>query len=156
MQATILSLFGVCMLSGVCELLLLQDGAQGSRRLLRFLTSLAVILLILNPLVSLFRSGDSLFSADIDVEEPSVQVYQQRFEEAVAAQCESDLTEGLYTLLEREHGLAREHCHIRVFFAQDGTLMRVQISLSGAGLLKDPDTLSAALEPLLHCTVEVR
>ncbi len=156
MQNEILSLFGVCIALGMCELLLPGEENGGTRRLLRFLASLAVLLLILTPFVGFLRQSEQLFTEEITLEEEDIAEFERVFEQAVQEQSGRDLEEGILSLLEKEYGIEAKNCTVLASFAPDGALARVSIVLSGTALLADPEEIELDLSKRLACTVEVR
>ena len=156
MQNGILTLFGVCIALGMGELLLPDEESATSRRLLRFLASLAVILTILTPFVGFLQENKDFTENQLQFEEGDIAHFEQIFEQAVLEQSGEDLKAGLAALLEKEYGIAAQSCEILVYFEPDGALARVSIFLSGEALATDPLELSESLSKRLGCRVEVR
>ena len=156
MQGGILALFGVCLALGMSELLLPDGGGDGTKRLLRFLTSLVILLLILAPFAGFLKNHGALLSDNFEFEEEDTTNYEQIFTEAVARQSGEDLKTGLRALLQKEYGVAPEHCSVSVFFTEGGELSRVLIFLSGPALTVDPARVENDLSARLGCAVEVR
>ena len=155
MQGTVLSLFGAALAAGLAELLLPNEQA-GTAKLFRFLISLVVLLLILSPFIGFLQSGEELLAGELALEQTDEQALTQIFSDTVNAQGRADFEKELYALLEREYGLAPKNVTILVRFDATGVPSGVSVYLSGAGLLKDPAALEAALTKKLGCTVEVR
>lgn len=155
MQATVLALFGAALAAGLAELLL-PDEEGGTARVFRFLISLVVLLLVLSPFLAFLQKSESLFSGEITFEEASDTDFEQIFFDTVNAQSEAEFKEGLYTLLEKEYGIAKRNATLLVRFDANGTLMSVSVYLSGAGVLQDPRQIEKELSQRLSCTVEVR
>lgn len=156
MQSGILALFGVCLALGMSELLLPGGSGDGTKRLLRFLTSLVIIILILAPFAGFLKKHGAFPGDKFEFEEKDTTDYEEIFAEAVTRQSGKDLKAGLYALLQKEYGVAPEHCSVSVFFAADGELSRVLIFLSGSALTVDPARVEEDLAARLGCTVEVR
>ena len=155
MQGTVLALFGASLAAGVAELLLPHENG-GTAKLFRFLISLVILLLILTPFLSFLQQSDELLSGEIAFEESVQTNYEQLFSDTVNAQGKAEFEEGLYTLLEREHGIPRKNVTLLVRFDADGSLGSISVFLAGSSILKDPDALERALSQKLGCTVEVR
>lgn len=156
MQREILALFGVCLAFAVGELLLPQSASATTRRALRFLVSLVVLLLILAPFKAFLQDNTQFFKGEIAFEEADVHALEEIFEEAVRAQSEQDIIRGLQELLAAEYGIAREDSTVLVSFDTDGTPRRICVFLSGEALTKNPKALERALCERLGITVEVR
>ena len=154
MTQTVFLLFGICLSFGIFELLLPDTAGEGTRRLLRFLLSLTVILVISAPFFSFLQKDVPLLV--IQPEEGELQEYQRIFEDALQTQSEADLKSGLLLLLEREYGIAAKDCSLLVSFGADGSLQHISIYLKGAALTKDPLEIEAELAQRLGCAVEVR
>ena len=155
MQATVLSLFGAALAAGVCELLLPRENG-GTAKLLRFVISLVVLLLILTPFLGFLQNNRDVLSGEIDVSQVDGTEFEKIFSETVNAQGRADLEEALYDLLKREHGIERKNAALTIRYDAQGELVLVSIRLSGAGLLQDPEMIENTLAKKLGCTVEVR
>lgn len=156
MQKEILALFGVCFAAAVGELLLPATAQLGTRKALRLLTSLLVLLLILTPFLRVLRNQDALFGGEIDIEEPSAKEFETIFENAMQSQSETDLKNGLLSLLQKEYGIKESDCQIFVYFKEGGELQSVSLFLSGDAIKKDPLAIERDLSARLGCEVEVR
>ena len=156
MQGGILALFGVCLALGMSELLLPDGNGEGTKRLLRFLTSLVILVLILAPFAGFLKNQKVLLGDKFEFADEDTTDYEQIFAEAVTRQSGEDLKAGLRTLLQTEYGVAPEHCSVSVFFTENGELARVLIFLSGPALTVDPARVEKDLAARLGCTVEVR
>lgn len=156
MQATILSLFGVCLLAGLAELLLPADTSAGTRQALHFLCALAVLVLLLSPFVRFLQSSDALLLGELQTEEGEIADYEAIFAGVLEEQYEKDLHEGLATLLQNEYGIAAEDCEIRTDYAADGSLLRIRLFLRGAAMIQDPEVIERTLASRFGCLVEVR
>ncbi len=154
MRGAVLSLFGVCLAGGIGEMLLPEQTSATTRRLLRFLLALSVLLILLSPLLTLLRSDTGLFEGKFFPEQEQTD-FDALFEKAVTAQSAADLEEGVYGVLEREFDIDREQCSVSVYLQADDS-WRVCVFLSGSALLRDPVALEAALGERLSCLVEVR
>ncbi len=156
MQTELLALFGVCLAGAMGEMLLPTGTGIGTRRLLRFLLSLSVLLLILTPFLHFLKSNADFLQGELPGQETELAEYEQIFNKALSEQSAADLQNGLHALLRSEYGIQEENCTVLVFFAQDGALQRVSIFLSGNALIKDPQVIEKDLEARLNCLVEVR
>lgn len=156
MQKELLALFCVCLAAAIGEMLLPGEGKSGTKKAFHFLITLVVLVLILTPFLRLLGNYTSFFEGEIEWEQGEIADYESIFENALTAQSEQDLREGIYTLLASEYGIGREHCEIVIAFDTDGSLRRVSLFLSGAALTQNPKTLEKALSGRLSCTVEVR
>ena len=156
MQGEILALFGVCIALGMSELLLPGEENGGARRMMRFLATLAVLLLILTPFTEFLQSNKGLFEGEVELEQGDIADYERILSQAVQEQSGKDMESGLLSLLEKEYGISRENCTVVLYFSPDGTPDRVCVFLSGAALFADPEELENDLEKRLGCTVEVR
>ena len=149
-------LFGVCLAAGIGELLLPSHTSAGTRRALRALTALLVLLLILTPFAHILKSNEEWLWGEADLGEVQDTDYERIFLDAVQAQSAKDLEQGLYTLLRSEYGIDEENCTILVYFDTDGSLRHVSLFLSGNALLQNPERLEQDLSERLCCSVEVR
>ena len=156
MQATVLSLFGVCLLGGLAELLLPDEGAQGTRQALHFLCGLAVLILLLSPFVRFLGSSAALWPGELQIDEGELTDYEALFENVMVQQYETDLHAGLETLLSQEYGIAAEDTDIDTDYATDGSLLRIRITLRGAAIIHDPEAIEQTLRARFGCLVEVR
>lgn len=156
MQREILALFGICLAFAVGELLLPQSTSASTKRALRFLTGLAVLLLILTPFRSFLQNSTPFFKGEITFEETDLQAFEEIFEKAVLAQSEQDIIAGIRALLASEYDIEQENCTVLVHFDTDGTPRRICIFLSGEALTHNPETLERTLSERLGITVEVR
>ena len=158
MKVMIIGLFGVSLAATLSELLLVRGEGQGIRQALRLLTSLAVLLVVAEPLIGFLRSDRELALEGLAGEsEPALQErYQAVFEDAVTAGSEVLLTDGIGEFLTAEYGIAAEDATVRAVFDGEGGLQTVYVRLSGSALLQNPDEISDALAERLGCTVEVR
>ena len=159
MQNAILALFGICITLSVCELLL-PDTSGGTKRLLRFIASLAVLLILSAPVSGVLRplreNGIVTLLPESGTEEERYAYYGEIFEEAVMAQSEKDLCEGVLRLLEEEYGKKTDKTRVVARFDGDGALATLSVYLSGEALLLDPKEVERFLSEQLSCTVEVR
>ena len=158
MGKTVLGLFCVCLAAALAELLLPHDEGRGTKGVLRVLVSLAVLLLLLRPFVSFLGSDPTVQLEELvgESEEDTAAGYEEIFSQAVIAGSERDLKQGLYAWLLGEHGIDARDAHIKITLGDGGSLLRVEIFLSGAALLRDPDVLERELSELLNCETEVR
>ena len=158
MEKTVLGLFGVCLAAALAELVLPHNEGKGTKDVLRVLVSLAVLLLLLRPFVSFLGSDPAVRLEDLvsGSEEDTTARYEEIFSQAVIAGSERDLKEGLYAWLSKEHGIDAEDAYIKVTMGDGGSLLRVEIFLSGGALFCDPDVLERELGELLNCETEVR
>lgn len=158
MGNTVLGLFGVGLAAGLAELLLPGEEGKGTKAALRLLVSLAVLLLLLRPFLSFFGTSPEFYFEELvgGSEEDTTAQYEDIFARAVAAGSERDLREGIYSWLLAEYGIEKEDAYIKISFDEAGALARVEIYLSGSGLLQDPDVLAEALGAKLGCETEVR
>lgn len=150
-----LSLVGIC--AALCELLLPQGQAQGTKRALRVLVSLAVLLIILRPFLGFLRSDATLDLGVMSAPEAAErEAYEEIFESTVAVHMEADFKAQLIALLEEEYGIAAHDVAVHLSFDAVGELCQISIYLSGAALLQDPHALAAALTARLGYQTEVR
>lgn len=155
MQGTVLALFGAALAAGLAELLLPSEEG-GTAKVFRLLISLVILLLILTPFLGFLQKSEEMLSGEPTFEEQPSADLEQIFSDTVNAQGKAEFEKGLYALLEREYGIARENATLLVRFDPSGELAGVSIYLSGAALLQDPDVLERELSKRLGCTVEVR
>lgn len=150
-----LSLVGIC--AALCELLLPRGQGEGTKKALRVLVSLAVLLIILRPFLG-FLQADTAFDlgAMFDTEAADTAAYEEIFEKTVTAQGEADFKAGVLALLESEYGIAAQDAEIKLYFDESGALSLVKIYLSGTALLQNPHELGEALTARLGCKTEVR
>lgn len=151
-----MALFGVCLAASLGELLLPGDEGKGTKRFLRILVSLAVLLLLLRPFLTLLGSAEDFFSGEVGELEQSDADYEQILTDAVARRSKQELEAGLCVFLEQRFEMEREDFKVTVSLEKDGSLCRVSVILSGKALLTDPDEVEAAIVELLGCEVEVR
>ncbi|MBR7181199.1 MAG: hypothetical protein IKD28_00245 [Clostridia bacterium] len=157
MSAGILGLFGVCVAAGMGEMLLPGDEKGGTRRFLRILVALALLLLLARPMLLLLGGGEGWLGGDWGADaEGGEQNFEEILGEAVAKRSAEDLCAGLHAFLESEFDIAAEDAEIAVSLEKGGELRRVAVYLSGKALLVDPDEIEQAIVRLLGCEVEVR
>ena len=155
MQGVVLSLFGAALAAGLAELLLPPE-ENGTTKLIRFLVSLVILLLILAPFAGFLQKSDSILEGELSFEESENTDFEQILSDAVNAQGEKEFEQGLYSLLEKEYGIAQSNVTLLIRFDVQGELDCVSVFLHGAALLQDPDALAKDLSQILGCTVEVR
>ena len=155
MRGAILSLFAVCLSAALLDLLSPGDGNRSLRRGLHLLTALAVLLLLLQPFLTFLRDAPENV-AELTQNEAERGEFEAIFDQTVTAAAAGELREGLYSLLEADHGIAKEDARIVLSFDEAGALSGIQIFLSGRALLQDPDALEHDLGARFDCQVEVR
>ena len=155
MSSVILSLFGTCLLAGVCEILIPPE-SNAARRALRTLTALVVLLLILTPFVHFLRNNEGIAFEDLSKEEDAQEDFDEIFKQSLAAQCEQDLESGVLQLLEAEFGIAPTDCTVDAHLNAEGNIAYIRIRLEGKALLLDPTLIQSALAARLDTLVEVR
>ena len=158
MKTMILGLFGVSLAATLSELLLPGDDGRSLKQVLRIVTSLAVLLLIMTPLVSLLKSDHSVALEGLagDTDAALTEQYNAVFAETVTAGSATLLCDGISDFLSDTYGIDAAHAQVRAAFTKEGNLQAVYITLSGSALLQNPDEISEALSKKLNCTVEVR
>ena len=158
MGAGILALLGVSVASAMAELLLPEESRKGTRYFLHFLTALAVLSLLLQPLLPFLRQSQDLLQGELSFAEleEKEEEYRALLEQAVTDRSIERLKDGLHDFLRERCSLPEDACEIGVQLSETGELDRVEVRLSGAGLLRDPREIEAALRELLPCNVEVR
>ena len=156
MSGSILALFGVSLAAALAELMLPGDGNKGTKRFLRILVSLAVLLLLLQPFLSFLGSAEGFFSGEVGEIGTGEADYEAVLQDAVARRSKAELEAGLYEVLEQHFEIEKEDARVTVALEKDGSLRRVSVILSGKALTVDPDEIEAAIVALLDCEVEVR
>lgn len=157
MSAGILGLFGVCVAAGMGEMLLPGDEKSSTRRFLRILIALALLLLLARPMLGLLGGGEGWLGGDWGADaEGGEQNFEEILQGAVAKRSAEDLRAGLHAFLESEFDIAAEDAEIAVSLEKGGELRRVAVYLSGKALLVDPEEIEQAIVGLLGCDVEVR
>ena len=142
MRAAILSLIAVALAASLAELLLPGDEGKGTKRFLKMLVSLAVLLLLLRPFLGFLDAADGFFDGEVGEIPVTETDYGNLLGDAVAKRSKQDIE--------------KEDAKVTVTLEKDGTLRRVSVILSGKALLTDPDSIEARLVDLLNCEVEVR
>ncbi len=158
MKVMILGLFGVSLATALAEMLLIGREGRGIKLTLRLMTSLAILLVMLSPLMR-FLHGNYDVSLDSLAGEQNTapqEAYQTVFENAVSVGSAQLLCEGVSHFLSTEFGIDKAHATVQALFSEDGTLQTVSVRLSGGALLTNPDEISKALAEKLACRVEVR
>lgn len=153
-MGTVLALFGVVLASSMADLLLPGDKGCGTRKYLHLITSLAVLLLILSPVAAFLRKGADEMPL-LDKADGEEERYQEIFETAMSAGTRSAFREGVAAAVAGEFGFPAENVEVKVLY-EGADPVYVQLRLSGAGLLQDPDEVAAYLGELLQIKVEVR
>ena len=157
MRAGIYALFCVTLAAGLAELLL--PGGEGSsvKRGLRLLVALTVLLYVAQPLRGLFN-GDRWWELSdlLAAEEELAADYEEIFKSTAEKRFENELREGLYGWLSAEYGVEVKDAQIRILYAADDSLKRIEITLSGKGLLQNPHEIAQALSEKFNCETEVR
>lgn len=156
MSGAILALFGVSLAATLGELLLPGDEGKGTKRFLKILVSLAVLLLLLRPFLSFLGSAEGFFKGEVGEITTTDADYGKVLNDAVARRSKAELEAGLYDVLKQQFEIQREDARVTVSLERDGTLRHVSVVLSGKALLTDPDKVKAAIVELLGCEVEVR
>lgn len=156
MSGAILALLGVSLAASLGELLLPGDEGKGTKRFLRILVSLAVLLLLLRPFLSFLGSAEGFFEGEVGAIGAPDTDYSEVLQDAVARRSKEELAAGLRDFLQQQFGIEREDAEVIVSLEKDGSLRRVSVILSGKALLTDPDEIEAAIVELLGCEVEVR
>ena len=158
MSGTVLGLMAVAMAATLAQFLLPEEGREGTRPLLHFLTALVVLALLLRPFLSFLGNADGFLQGEWQGtwEEMEETDFERRFADAVAARSAEQLRTGLREWLKETHGLAPEDCEIAVVLTEEGDLDQIRIFLLGGGLLKDPAEIRGDLAALFDCQVEVR
>lgn len=156
MTASIFSLLCLSIAAGLVELLLPHDAEKGTKRCLKILISLAVLLALLTPFLSFLDSADAFFTGDVgEIVSPETD-YGAVLEDAVSRRSKQELENGIYGYLKEQFQIERENADVSVSFEKDGALRRVSVILSGKALTVDPDKIEAALFALFGCDIEVR
>ncbi|MBR7111913.1 MAG: hypothetical protein IKC75_03190 [Clostridia bacterium] len=157
MGQTVLGLFGVCLAAALAELLLPGEEGKGTRGILRLLVALAVLLLISRPVLTHFHKNEAFaLEALLGESEDKTAEYQAIFEQALQGGGARELHAALLKLLEKEYGIKEGDAEVKIYFEASGEPRRVEIYLSGAALLNDPDEIAAYVSERLHCETEVR
>ena len=155
MQTTVLSLFGAALAAGVCELLLPREDG-GTAKLLRFLISLVVLLLILTPFLGFLQGNHEILSGEIEISQTDETELEEILSETVNAQGRADFEDALCIFLKQKYGIEQKDITISIRYDAQGELLLVSLRLSGVGLLQDPEEIENTLSKKLGCTVEVR
>lgn len=151
---TVLALFGVVLASAMADLLIPAEKGCGTQKYLHLVTSLAVLLLILSPVVSFLRRGNDAFPLLSENEETEA-AYQAVFDRAMNEGGKAAFREGVAEAVAGEFHIKEENIGVDVTYEGEDPVF-VRVTLSGAGLLRDPDEIAAYLNDLLGIEVEVR
>ncbi len=153
MKNSLFSLIAVVLAATLSELLL--EGEGGTRRYVRLLTSLLVLLMLAAPLRQVLQHTSLDLTVLLPREENAAD-FEEIFRQTVGKQGEAELREGIYALLKREFGIERGDCEVRFSFSEEGALSLLSLRLRGAALLQDPREIGAYFSGLLDCETEVR
>lgn len=148
---TVFPLFCVVLAAAMAELLIPEEKGAGTKKYLRLLTSLAVLLLILSPLSSFLKNGEkpALPAAG---ESPDFEaVFANALDTAGRAEFESRLLECLAGRFEAD--TADLALTVRY---EKGEPAEIFLVLSGKALTTDPREVQTYLEELLHLPAHVR
>lgn len=156
MREEVFTLFCVCLVSAIGEILLPEGAKSGTKKAFRFLSCLVVLLLILTPFFRILGNCDTFFQGEFEWTEEGTTQYEGLLEHAVIAQSEKELREGLCLILQNEYGIKESDCNVLITFDESGALMCVSVFLSGNALTKNPSVIERDLTERLHCFVEVR
>lgn len=156
MSGQILALFGVSLAAALGDYLIPESGHEGTRRFLRFLTALVVLVLLLRPFLSFLGGAEGFFQGEVPEIGESTEDFEGKLAEAVANRAAEQLEQGVAGWVAQEFGVREEHVSVSAFFTSKGEVHRVLVILSGAALLQDPDEIERRLFELLNCEVEVR
>ena len=156
MRQEVFTLFCVCLANAIGEILLPETTKSGTKKAFRFLTCLVVLLLVLTPFLRILGESHSFFEGEIAWEQEDTAPYEDILQNAVIAQSEKELREGLLLILKSDYGIHENDCHIVITFDEDGALLHVSLFLSGNALTKNPSTIEQDLAERLRCSVEVR
>ena len=156
MTAFVLALLCLSLAAAIAELLLPGDEGKGTKRFLKILVSLAVLLALLRPFLHLLGSAEDFFAGDVGEMVAPQTDYSAVLQDAVARRSKKELENGIYAYLKEHFLIEREEASVQITLEGDGALRRVSVILSGKALLVDPDGVEAALGDLLGCETEVR
>lgn len=156
MREEVFTLFCVCLASAIGEILLPENPKSGTKKAFRFLTCLVVLLLVLSPFMRLLGKSHAFFGGEFEWEEASPDAFDGALQDAVIAQSEKELREGLYNILRQTYDISEDTCRIVIAFDEDGALLHVSLFLSGSALTKNPSVIERDLAQRLSCSVEVR
>ena len=131
MRGSVLSLFAVCLAVAVCELLLPDEESAGSKRMLRMLASLCIIVILLAPIKGLLETfqGGALSPSLPQGETQTLADYEQIFLDAVERQSAKDLASAIKALLCETYGVRAEGVEVLVYLSPAGEPDRVCVYL---------------------------
>ena len=152
----ILALFGVSLAAAIGEMLLPGAESAGSRRALRTLVALTVLLLILRPVMGFVANKEAVLEGSIDVLEQDAEAFESLLSDAVSRRARTELEGGIASLVAEQFKLEGDTLAVTVTLDGEGEPSRVEIRLSGKALLLDPDEIEQFVKQYLSCEVEVR
>lgn len=152
----ILALFGVSLAAAIGEMLLPGAESAGSRRALRTLVALTVLLLILRPVMGFVANKEAVLEGSIDVLEQDAEAFESLLSDAVSRRARTELEQGIASLVGEQFKLEGDTLAVTVTLDGEGEPSRVEIRLSGKALLLDPDEIEQFVKQYLSCEVEVR
>jgi|GEM_PF-1882916 len=158
MRGSIFALVAVTLAAAIIEVMMPGEENSGTRYFLRFLTALFVLMILLRPFLSLLGMGDDFLRGELEwtQSEHVESDFKAQFEQAIANRSAIQLKERLAVYLQNEFGLSQTSFELGVVLDASGELEQISVRLVGAGLLRDPAEIEAALMDLFDCTVEVR
>lgn len=149
----VLGLFGVSLAAVMAELCLPHGKDGGTRKYLRYLSSLAILLLILSPIADFLRGGATLeaFSFPQQTEEDFAMIYSSAFKAAEREAASAAIAEQCGA------AFATPAACFRVSIQCEGeTPVKILVRLSGKGLLCDPDRVADFIGRSYGIAAEVR
>lgn len=147
----IFPLFCVVLAAAMAELLIPEEGGAGTKKVLRLLTALAVLLLILSPLTSLLKKETELPLPSAG-ETPD---FEAVFAGAMDAAGKAEFEARLRAALAAKFGTGEECFALTVRYEEEEPA-EVFVVLSGKGLTIDPREAETYLTELLRLPAQVR
>lgn len=144
-------LFCVVLAAAMAELLIPEEGGAGTKKVLRVLTSLAVLLLILSPLTS-FLKKDAEIPLPAAGETPD---FEAVFAGAADAAGKAEFESRLRAVLAAEFGAEEQNFTLTVRY-ENGEPTEIAVVLSGKALTVDPREVETYLTGLLQLPVQAR
>ena len=160
MKTELIRILTTSLLCGLIDLMTPPGEREGLRRAVRLLTGLFLLSVMLAPLLRLGTALDlSGFVGWVrEREQQAEEEYARMMEEKLTLCTLEQLEEGVYDLLSRRLGIAREDVTVAIETVGSGETLAVshiRILVRGGAILQDPRQIEALVEEAVGCVCTV-